>query len=167
MKKGRILKTRDILLKPITKQDIEFLRQLRNKPANRKKFFCRQYIDKRKQKKWYQQYLKLKNDLMFGIYNLNQKRIGCLGLSNIDLEKKKAEIGRLIIKDKYRRKGYAKEAILLVKKYAFEELKLKQLFLRLFEKNKPALNLYKKLGFREVKNKERGKIFMVYKIKSK
>jgi len=162
MKKGRILKGKGIYLKPIEEKEIEFIRKLRNKPENRRNFFSQNYITKEKQKNWYKDYLKAKDNLMFIIYSLKQEQIGCLSLYDIDSKKKKAQLGRLIIQENYRRKGHAEKAISLVKKYAFEELNLEQLFLSVFEKNNPAFTLYKKLGFQIVKTRQRGKILMIF-----
>ena len=49
-------------------------------------------------------------------------------------------------------KGYGKVLLSELVKFAFNELKIKKLFLEAYENNKRALKLYKKMGFVEVKN---------------
>ena len=61
----------------------------------------------------------------------------------------------IFIGDKnYWGKGVAKQASLLILKYAFEELKLKSVILRVRKDNISAYNLYKKLGFKEIEDKD-------------
>lgn len=51
------------------------------------------------------------------------------------------------IAPEHHRKGYASEAILLVLKYYFEELRFQKVITQVHSDNEPSLNLHKKLGF--------------------
>lgn len=49
-------------------------------------------------------------------------------------------------------KGFGYESSVLLIKFAFEKLKLKEINLTVYEDNLPAVNLYKKLGFQIINN---------------
>ena len=53
----------------------------------------------------------------------------------------------ILISDENRNKGYATEAIELLKKYANKSLNLHQLYCNIEESNKISLKLFKKCGF--------------------
>lgn len=64
-----------------------------------------------------------------------------------DLHKHRAEISSMIVLDVYRRHGIGLKLVKFLIKQLPTETKL--LLLEVNEKNKPALNLYKKLGFKK------------------
>ena len=61
-----------------------------------------------------------------------------------------AEIGIMLGNPKYQRKGYGMEALNLLLDYGFSFLNLRNIYLKVFEYNEAAYNLYKKVGFKEV-----------------
>ena len=65
-----------------------------------------------------------------------------IGLDNPD---KSVEFKRLVINEKG--KGYGRKAMQMVKKYAFENLKIHRLWLEVLENNSRAFQLYKSEGF--------------------
>lgn len=75
--------------------------------------------------------------------------VGTIGLSAIDMKNKKAEYGILIGDNTFRGKGIAYEASRLILDYAFKELNLNKVYLRVMVSNKRAKYLYDKLGFLE------------------
>lgn len=79
----------------------------------------------------------------------DQKEItlGYIDLYDFDPHNKKAAIGILIGDKKYRRKGFASEAIGLLKKYAGENLLLHQLYCYVAETNIGSISLFEKCGF--------------------
>jgi diamine N-acetyltransferase len=79
----------------------------------------------------------------------NDKKIGTIGLSNIDYRNQKAEYGVLIGELDEQGKGYAKEASDILIDYGFYELNLQKIYLKVFHDNKAAIRLYKKLQFKE------------------
>ncbi|WP_312094298.1 GNAT family N-acetyltransferase [Niallia sp.] len=72
--------------------------------------------------------------------------IGTLGLNNVVLTQKRAEIGYEIHPD-YWRHGYTSEAVERVIRYALEELPLNRLGALIYLENDASNNLVKKLGF--------------------
>jgi diamine N-acetyltransferase len=79
----------------------------------------------------------------------NGEPAGTIGLSHIDLSRGEAEYGILIGRPEARGRGVAHEASRLLLEYAFDELALRRVILRLFADNTPARRLYERLGFEE------------------
>lgn len=67
---------RDITLETISREDIELLREWKNK--NKKSFFYNKVITPGQQKEWYEDYLKRTDDYMF-IIRFRSNMIGCMG----------------------------------------------------------------------------------------
>jgi len=73
--------------------------------------------------------------------------IGAIDLFDFDPFHKRAGIGVLIAEKGDRRQGYAREALELLVAYAFETLKLHQLFCTISNDNKASLELFNQSGF--------------------
>lgn len=132
-------------LKPIAKSNLEFLRRIRNENYN---FFIskNKFISRENQLKWFSQYLASNNDYMY-ILTLKDKKIGVAAIYNINDKKKTAEIGRFIIDQKFRNRGYGKVLIEKIEYLAFEKMSLDNLMLKVLKENKSAIHLYKSLGY--------------------
>jgi len=102
----------------------------------------------------------------FGIELKSEKKlVGVIGLNHIDSFNQGASLSYWI-NEKYWRKGIASEAIKPVIDFAFNELKLRRLYLFAYASNKASNNLAKKLGFelegtlkQSHKSKATGQIF--------
>lgn len=76
----------------------------------------------------------------------NEKRIiGYAILIGLENQDKSVEFKRLVINEKG--KGYGRKAMRMIKKYAFENLKVHRLWLEVLENNSRAFQLYKSEGF--------------------
>ncbi len=101
-------------------------------------------------RRWFEKYSTSKDRIEFIIViNGQNKKVGTIGLSNIDYKNQKAEYGIIIGEEDELGKGYAKEATQAILKYGFEELNLRKIYLRVFSDNTGALNLYKKTCFKQ------------------
>jgi RimJ/RimL family protein N-acetyltransferase len=99
---------------------------------------------------WWEQYQAKNNDFVFIIEETQHlhRPVGQVSLYNIDLDKGEAEFGRLMIWDnEARRKGLARRATEALVAWAFDTLKLKRIYLRVFKNNIAAVNLYRRCGF--------------------
>ena len=85
----------------------------------------------------------------FVIEVLDGCAVGCIDLFDYDAVDRKAGIGILIDKE-FRANGYAKEAINLIKDYAFNVLGLHQLYCSVGAENIVSLNLFKSSGFEQI-----------------
>lgn len=74
--------------------------------------------------------------------------IGCISLFRINYEKKHGTIGKFLIgENKYRNKGYGKQAINEILEIAFNKLTLNKVRLSVYDFNHSAINCYESLGF--------------------
>ena len=80
---------------------------------------------------------------------MNGIAVGCIDLYEYNWLKQRAGVGIVILK-KYRKKGFAKQALLSLIKYAWNELRLKQLHTGIFSDNKSSLALFKSVGLQKV-----------------
>lgn len=118
--------------------------------------------------------LKLKNFLtnvesskiLFWAIMLKDKHIGNIKIDPVDTKKMTGEYGILIGDKNSWGKGYAIESSKIVIDYCFNDLGLKKIELGVVSSNIKAINLYKKLGFKEYKrlnNKDKSIIRMFIK----
>ncbi len=73
--------------------------------------------------------------------------IGSCGLMGIDWVARKAELGIMIGEKDYQNKGLGKDAVRALVSFAFGEMNLHKVFLRVLEDNKRAIACYEKCGF--------------------
>ena len=75
--------------------------------------------------------------------------IGTVGCFGIDWRSRNAELGVIIGSREHLGKGYGTEAVELLLSFAFNELGLHRIFLRVFDFNKRAIQSFRKCGFVE------------------
>jgi diamine N-acetyltransferase len=75
--------------------------------------------------------------------------VGCVDLFDYDAIDRRAAIG-IIIEKRYRLKGYAAEAITLMKDYAFNRIGMRQLHCSVGVSNEKSLKLFRSAGFTEI-----------------
>lgn len=100
------------------------------------------------------------SSIELGIFdNFTDEFVGVVALNNIDYKYENGEIGYWTRK-KFWKKGYAKEAVQMLIKYVFQELKLVRIYATLQKENTGSLALLTNLGFqveglmrKSVKNK--------------
>jgi acetyltransferase, GNAT family len=145
-------KFEDIVLKSLEQKNIEDLRILRNKKENRKCFIYQNEITREEQEKWYKNYLKKENDIMFSAFinGVLEKPIGYAALYDIDKSSKKCEFGRIIVdKSRISKKGIGYQITKCLCEIGFEKLGLEMIYLEVFSDNIPAIKTYLKAGFVE------------------
>ncbi len=79
----------------------------------------------------------------------NDATIGTIDLFEFEPTHARVGVGVLIF-EQYRNKGYAREAIELIKKYVFETLLVNQVFCNISESNKESISLFEKCGFEKI-----------------
>ena len=79
----------------------------------------------------------------------DDKLIGNCGLMDTDYKDGTSTIGIFIGEEEYRGKGLGAEVISLLLDYGFNELRLHNIDLAVFDFNERAIACYKKLGFKE------------------
>ena len=91
---------------------------------------------------------------MFIAYDTGiEQSIGHIELMNVNIEKKSAHIGRVLIDPAIRGKGYGSQLMNKICEYAFINLKLSTLTLSVFDFNQSAIVCYQKIGFKIIETK--------------
>jgi len=138
----------NLILKPLKKQYIEFLRKVRTHPEINKYLFTDVHNSKKEQEKWYKNsYLKDKNCLIFIAFD-KEIPIGYGQINHIDCLNRSCEVG-FCVAPEFQGKGYGKILTKKIINYAIEKLKMHRIYLEVFTTNKKAIKLYKKVGFRK------------------
>lgn len=141
-----ILKGENIILRPLKMSDVpRFIKWLQDPTVN--KFTLRRKVGLKEERKWIHGLKKDKNNLTFAIDTKNGIHIGSINLYLVKLDNN--AIFDIFIGDKnYWDKGYGTNASKVIIDYGFRKLNLHKIFLDVYEYNKRAIRLYKKLGFK-------------------
>ena len=100
------------------------------------------------QKAWFNNIDYFKNNFVFIIELLNEKKvIGTCGLYDPDFIARKAELRIKIFEQNMRGKGYGKMAMNQLISFGFNDANLNRIWLKVLDNNKSAISLYKKVGF--------------------
>ncbi len=145
-----IEKKESIVLEPIKKSDTPMIVKWRNNQKVRKNFIFQEIFTEEMHNHWMDTKVAAGDVVQFIIrIKESGKAIGSVYFRDIDYEKKEAEYGIFIGEDEERGKGYGSEAAKLALEYAFSELKLESVFLRVFADNIAAIHSYESAGFKE------------------
>lgn len=150
MYKRLVLESDNIILRPSTFEDCHYFTDWESKEYI-KEFFT--ITEGRDYEEIAREYVLRDNDNTKMLYTIILKEtnlpIGRIYISRFNRYDDSMDITRIYIgEEKYLHKGYGREALKLILKYGFEELKLERITLDFFENNKRAQNLYVSLGFK-------------------
>lgn len=137
----------DIMLIPMSKEDNEEYRLLRNLPEIRCWFEHNSVISAEEQTNWYMNYLKSPNEVMFSAYSIGGGLLGCNSLYQIDNINKTAEYGRIIVDKQFSGKNYGYKMTKAALKIAGEQLDLDSVYLTVYKENISAIKIYQRVGF--------------------
>ncbi|CCU83509.1 GNAT family N-acetyltransferase [Mesotoga sp. BH458_6_3_2_1] len=140
-----ILEEGDVLLRPLSIKDTEFLLGIRNDLEFADEFFSDPPVYDFSHNSWLQSAAKNNIEL---IVEFKSERAGQIRLTDIDYRHQKAQFGILIAKD-FQGKGIAFGSSKIFIEYVFRNLPINKIYLELFANNIPAFKLYEKLGFSE------------------
>lgn len=139
-----------ITIRPITVEDTANVIRWRNNPAVLANFIYQKPFTEEDHLNWLNTKVFTGDTAQFIIEETASKTpIGSVYLRDIDKVHQKGEFGIFIGEDLARGKGYGTLATKLILQYAFQELKLNKVFLRVFADNPSAIACYKKAGFVE------------------
>ncbi|MCM1038423.1 MAG: GNAT family N-acetyltransferase [Roseburia sp.] len=137
-----------IYLRHMTLEDTDSIITWRNTPRVRDNFIYRRPFTRESHLNWIRTQIEPGHVVQFMICEASSGRaVGSVYLRDIDREKGCAEYGIFIGEEDALGKGYASEAAGLAVTYAFEELALDSLFLRVFADNTAARRSYERAGF--------------------
>ncbi len=143
------LEGKRIYLCRVTRDDCEILLAWRNSGHIRRNSFSQHKVSRREHIKWFASLLKDKKRITYMIVlRKTNKPIGRIGLKNIDLVHKRAELEKMIGEKYFLGKGYGKEATIVLLENAFRDLRLRRIYSQVLEFNSANINLNKKIGFK-------------------
>lgn len=134
----------------MTNEDTDLIVDWRNKDEVRKRFVYQKMFTRQTHENWISTMVDTGKVVQMIICEKETNRpLGSVYLRDIDYENKKAEYGIFIGEDDARGKGIGTKAAKQMIAYAFEELHLHKLFLRVFADNVRAVKSYEHAGFVE------------------
>jgi diamine N-acetyltransferase len=147
-----MLKGIKVTLRPLKMSDWEKSIQWRNNTSLKKMAMMHPFpITEMVEKQWYEGIMNSRNDkvIYFTICLNPDKPIGFIHLNNISYINKNCYLGIVIGDPEVKSKGYGIDTMNTIISYAFNTLNLIKITVEVAEINKPAINLYNKLGFVE------------------
>lgn len=100
--------------------------------------------------RWYDNLINSSDKIVFAIIDReNRCHLGNTGFYHYNEEHKRAEFWILIGEHKEWRKGIGKTVLSLMLEYGFTEMQLNKIYLMVSDKNEGALQLYRKMGFKQ------------------
>ncbi len=136
----------DLRLRPLEKDDLEFLHKLYNDPNVMDYWFAESHYSYQLIKNQFENNLESTEHREF-ILCSNEERIGFVGIFSISQRHRNAEFA-IMIDPNHQGNGYAVTATRLAMDYAFNVLNLHKLFLYADKINEKAIHIYEKAGFR-------------------
>jgi len=145
---AELLHDKVVHLTPIGGDDLELMRAWRNRDDIRVWFNDGRLIEAQQQQAWYRAYLENHDDLMFIVRRASDmKPVGTIALYQINLEAKRAAVGRLIIAEG-RGEGLGYAALFRACRAAFDGLGIETLESEVKSANAAALRINRAVGFR-------------------
>jgi UDP-4-amino-4,6-dideoxy-N-acetyl-beta-L-altrosamine N-acetyltransferase len=139
-----------IILRSICESDTELVLKWRNAAMVRNFFIYQKEITKEEHLNWLKTKVATGKVVQFVIVDpKNDKPFGSVYLQDINWTHNKAEFGIFIGETEYMGKGEGSIITKRMLQYAFEEMKLHRVYLRVFEENVRARKAYEKAGFVE------------------
>ncbi|MCI9073686.1 MAG: UDP-4-amino-4,6-dideoxy-N-acetyl-beta-L-altrosamine N-acetyltransferase [Lachnospiraceae bacterium] len=137
-----------IYLRPMTGEDTDLIVSWRNQEAVRRNFIYQELFTRESHRQWIRTMVETGRVVQMMICEEEGDRpVGSVYLRDIDRQHNRAEYGIFIGGEGARGKGYGTMAARLMIRYAFRELGLHRLFLRVFADNVRAIRSYEKAGF--------------------
>ena len=137
-----------VYIRRMSLEDTDDIVRWRNSEGVKKYFIYQNEFTREGHIHWYYTKIKTGEAVQFIIVEkTTEKAIGSVYLRDVDLNNKKAEYGIFIGEESVRGKGYGTTAAKLILEYAFKEMGLHRIYLRVYADNERAIASYKRAGF--------------------
>lgn len=137
-----------VYLRDMTREDTDRIVDWRNRESVRRNFIYQELFTRESHENWIRTMVETGRVVQKIICERPDGRpVGSVYLRDIDHRHRKAEYGIFIGEEQARGKGYGTCAARLMLEYAFGELSLHRVFLRVYADNEPAIRSYEKAGF--------------------
>ena len=139
-----------VYLRAMEPEDMEILREMTNNPDMERKIAGWSFpVSRIQQQEWYEKSTNNNNIRLSIIHKKNDKFLGMLNLVDIDWKNGTAFHGIRLSDGTPKGKGIGTDAIMILMKYAFEELRLHRLDGGRIIDNIASEKLYKKCGWKD------------------
>lgn len=146
-KESRMIIGKNIYLRLMNKEDTDNIVRWRNSDFVRRNFIYQKPFTREGHENWIRTMIDTGKVIQFMICTKDDRPVGSVYLRDIDRTHNKAEYGIFIGEKDALGRGYGTEAARLMINYAFKELKLHKLMLRVLSENEQARRSYEKAGF--------------------
>lgn len=140
-----IIQKYGVVLRRLTHDKIEMVRQWRNNPKISQYMEYRKEITPEMQESWFKKIDNVYN--FYFIIEVNGKEIGLINVRDIDYEQRTGEPGIFIWDDDYLNSTISFCAALDLTDFCFETIGLKELVIHVLKDNKKAIGFNKALGY--------------------
>jgi len=137
----------DVRIRPITWEDTDNIIKWRNSDYVRSRFIDQRLFTRESHEYWLKNYVETGKVYQF-IILLDEVSVGSVYLRDVDHENKTAEYGIFIGEQSSRGKGVGTKSARAILDFAFNELHLEKVFLRVYKDNEGAVKSYLKAGFK-------------------
>ncbi len=140
----------NLVLRSITSEDTDLILKWRNNENVKKYFIDQRELRKEDHMRWLKTKAETGSVVQFIITQKeNGRAVGTVFLKDIDYQNRKAEYGVFLGEEDFIGKGIGTAVAGRMISYAFQELKLHKVYLRVFEDNLRAVACYEKAGFQK------------------
>lgn len=142
------LEGKKLYYREITEADTDMVLKWRNSDYVRNHFLHREMISRKEHLQWLHEQVMTGKVIQFiMIERITELPIGSVYLRDVDNQEKTAEYGIFIGEASSRGKGYGTEAAQMMLFYAFQQMQLRRLTLRVLADNVQAIRSYERAGF--------------------
>lgn len=142
----------DIILRRITKDDLQLLRNWRNSEAIQRHMIYREHITMQMQKKWFASIDNIYN--FYYIIEFNGEKIGLFNEKNIDWKKRTSETGLFIADQRYIDTQIPILASLCLSEIGFYIIRGEKSFIQILKDNKKAIEYSLNFGYKLCEGQE-------------
>lgn len=136
-------------LRRIERKDIPTFVRWFNDPEVRDFLTMYRPISTAEEEKWFEGHLEDQSSELFAVETADGVHIGNIGLHDINWQYRQVALGIVIGEKEYWGKGYGSDAIRTLLRFAFQEMNLRRVFLRVREDNARGIRAYEKCGFQQ------------------
>jgi len=144
-----MIQGRKTWLRAVEREDIPLFLRWFNDPEVRQYLSVYMPLSAAEEERWFERQLDRQDARVFAIETAEGVHIGNIGLHDLDWKNRNAQLGVVIGEKAYWGLGYGTDAIKALLRFAFDEMNLHRVQLRVFEFNERAIRCYRRCGFRE------------------
>jgi RimJ/RimL family protein N-acetyltransferase len=138
----------EVGLRPVLEEDLALLGRWHNDALMCATFYPLFLMSESALRNWHRDLLTSPNRMRFMIQRLGDRlTVGIVGLEHIDYRNQEAELAGLVVAPEERRHGWATKGVQTLSCYAFDDLNLHRLYVRIYGSNHAAQRVFEKAGF--------------------